>query len=72
MIYLSHDQITFVFEAILGMLPRAADLALLDLLGCDTDTVADYIWDHMLGEPDSPTRDDVLAQIQTLIEEPQP
>lgn len=66
------DQITLVFEAILGMLPRAADLAMLNLLGCDPDTVADYIWDHMLGEPDSPTRDDVLARIQTLIEEPQP
>lgn len=72
MIHLSHDQITLIFETIFSMRPRAADLAMLDLLGRDPDTVADYIWDHMLGEPDSPTRDEVLARIQTLIEEPQP
>lgn len=64
---MTHDQITFIFETIFSMRPRAADLAVLSVIGTDPDTVADYIWDHMLGEPDSPTRDDVLARIQTLI-----
>lgn len=65
---LSQEQIMNIFETLLGCSPRAADLAVLKAMspdGVTPDDLADYIWDHWMGEPDSPT----LEQVQLAITE---
>ena len=55
---LTDQQITNVFAALLGIAPRAADLAVLRVMKPDGVTVkalAEYLWDHRMGEPDEPT-----------------
>jgi len=57
-----------VFKATLGAEPRNADLMVLDIMGPTIEVVAEYIWDHMMGEPDSPSCDEVEAQIIKLLD----
>ena len=54
---LTDAEIKQAFEFVLGVTPRAADLAVLRVLNpaVTTADLAEYIWDHWLGEPDNPT-----------------
>ena len=52
---MTNEQITNAFEAVLGIPPRQADLMVLQIMGTDSEAVAEYIWDHWLGEPDEPS-----------------
>jgi hypothetical protein len=61
---LTDDQITTVFNGCLGFPPRAADLGVLRMLGADVTTVAEYIWNHFLGEPDEPDVKTLVKAIQ--------
>ena len=63
---LSTEQIEAAFVVILGVPPRAADVATLRLLyGEVTDAdVAEYIWDHRLGEPNDVTPDQLVGRIR--------
>jgi hypothetical protein len=44
-------QIIAAFEKWAGRAPRRADLAVCNILGRSPDSVAEFIWDHCLGEP---------------------
>jgi hypothetical protein len=71
---LTNQQVTVVFEALLGFPPRAADLAVLRAMHPDelaVEEVASYIWDHMLGEPDEPTLEQVEAAARDCMVEDQ-
>jgi hypothetical protein len=51
------DQMSGLFESILGIPPRASDMAVMHVLSPEPTIadVAEYIWDHWMGEPDEPT-----------------
>ena len=71
-IKLTDDQITMVFERAVGMPPRAADLAIVKIMdptGPNIEDVAEYIWDHWMGEPDEPSLETVTATITEWIKE---
>jgi hypothetical protein len=48
-------QIAAAFEHFLGRTPRRADLVVCEVLGRSPGSVAEFIWDHGLGEPSQPT-----------------
>jgi hypothetical protein len=62
---MTNEQIERAFYAALGYPPRAADLQTIDLLGRDPDTVADFIWDHHMGEPEHPS----LEMVESMCRE---
>jgi len=49
---MSPEAIGDAFLQCVGYPPRTADLQVLEMLGKDPETVADYIWDHHMGEPE--------------------
>lgn len=60
---LTDDQITAVFERLLGMAPRGADRAVLKHMnpgGVKVEDVAAYIHDHWMGSPSNPS----LAKVE--------
>ena len=64
---LSDTQIRAVFNVLLGMSPRAVDIQVLRLMGATPDHVAEYIWDHWLGEPDEPTVEYIEQGIDRIL-----
>ena len=63
---MTEQEIAAAFEMLLGYPPRSADLALLRVIcpsGVTVADLADYIWDHHLGEPDEPSLEQVEAVI---------
>lgn len=60
---LSRIELIAVF-ALAGYAPREADLAVLERLGATIENVADYCWDHLMGEPRTPS----LAKVQRTIQ----
>jgi hypothetical protein len=64
---LSEIQIAAVFNALLGMSPRAIDIQVLRLQGATPDHVAEYIWDHWLSEPDEPTIECIEQEINRIL-----
>jgi hypothetical protein len=47
----------------LGVACRAADVEVVVTLGSTPEVMAEYVWDHLMGEPETPTEIDVLASI---------
>jgi hypothetical protein len=64
---LSEIQIAAVFDVLLGMSPREVDIQVLRLMGARPDSVAEYIWDHWLGEPDEPTVECIEQEIDRIL-----
>lgn len=62
------DAIGAAFLAVYGGPPRSADLAVLEMTGKGASEVAEYIWDHMLGEPEQPTQRAVLLACLAAME----
>ena len=60
-------QTSRIFKLIFGVPPRAADLEIIAALGGTVDAVADYIWDHHLGEPDVPSWFQVQRAVQVIV-----
>lgn len=60
---MNREQIKKAFNQILDIDPREADYQVLEMLGPTVENVADYIWDHWLGEPESPSLEDIEATI---------
>jgi hypothetical protein len=60
-------QTSRIFKLILGVSPGAADLEIIAALGGTVDAVADYIWDHHLGEPDVPSSFQVQRAVQVIV-----
>lgn len=48
----SDADITKVFKEVTGMVPRLCDLHVVHLSGGTREALADYLWDHWLGEPE--------------------
>jgi hypothetical protein len=66
---LTDPQVAAAFEALLGLPPRAADLAALRVLHPDLSVaeLARYLWDHFGGEPDEPTLEQVEAAVRKAL-----
>lgn len=60
---LNPDEIRYRFLQ-LGLEPRRADIEVVALLGATTEALAEYAWDHMMGEPAETSVD----QIQELLD----
>jgi len=68
---LTDQQVAAVFTTLLGLPPRAADLAVLHALapdGLSIEEVAAYIHDHIGGSPASPTLQEVEAAVRSVTE----
>lgn len=68
---LTDEQITLVFDQLLGVPVRAADIQVVRMLAepdrDDRDILAEYIWDHWMGEPDSIDIEGVRALIDKVL-----
>jgi hypothetical protein len=62
---LTDQQVTAAFVAVVGTDPRPADLAVVRSLGGTAQDVAEYLWDHWMGEPLQPT----LAEVTEWVTE---
>lgn len=62
---LTSEQINKAFIAIVGIPARAADIGVVEMLGATDSVLAEYLWDHWMGEPDSPT----VTQIRRAVKE---
>jgi hypothetical protein len=63
---MTEEQITNTFEALIGMTPRKADIMVCTMMGGTPEIVAEYIWDHWLGEPESPTLSEVEEAVRSF------
>lgn len=61
---LTDGQIGAAFQALLGIEPREADVAVVRMLGGTVEVLAEFLWDHWMGEPETPT----LEQVKTRVE----
>lgn len=66
---LTREQIAKAFVAIIGRQPREADYAVIEMMGATPDVLAEYLWDHWMGEPDEPTEDAVLDTINEVLKQ---
>lgn len=67
---LTDRQIDQAFRAVLGVPARSADIAVLRAMGTATPgEVGEYIWDHHMGEPDTPTEDQVVRAVEQAVGE---
>lgn len=66
------DQIEDVFIQLIGLPPRRSDQMVLAMVHGGSVTrgsVAEYIWDHWMGEPDEPSEAEVLAAVSKALDE---
>lgn len=61
---ISVEQINGVFVKLLGHEARQADIQVIQMLGGTCEVAAEYIWDHWMGEPESPTPEDILKMME--------
>ena len=66
---LSEADISAGFRAVLGIEPRVSDVQVVQLLGGTRGALAEYIWDHFLGEPESPSLDELQTALDVAIGE---
>lgn len=60
--------VDLVFKSMLGHPAREADKAAVNAMGGTIGALADFMWDHWMGEPGHPTRKEVRAQVvKTLL-----
>lgn len=66
------DETVNLWIRLFGFPPRAADLLVLGMLpgGSTVANIAEYIWDHWMGEPDVPTQQGVEEIILGVLNEP--
>ncbi len=64
---LTDEQIDLAFEHVLGIKPREGDRQVVRMLGGTANVLADYIWDHWLGEPETATIAEVEAAVLEAI-----
>ena len=68
---LTGDQIADVFAIVIGVQARRADVQVVQSLGGTPQVLAEYIWDHWMGEPDEPTQQQVLAAVNYVLQHPE-
>jgi len=64
---MTETEIRKAFEATLGIQPRIADIMVAGAMGDTVEALAEYIWDHWMGEPESPTLEEVEQRIREAI-----
>lgn len=64
---LRDEQIEVAFEAALRFRPRPADVAVVKMLGGTVEVLAEYVWDHWLGEPTSPTPEALAERMREVL-----
>jgi hypothetical protein len=67
---MTDDQVIKVFAVLFDMEIRKADLAVLKVLdpnGITAAGLAEYLWDHWMGEPAKPTVEQVEAVINEAL-----
>lgn len=62
------EQIDQVFSSALGFPAREADKQIVAELGGTTDVLAEYLWDHWMGEPEEPNMAQVQHEIEYILE----
>lgn len=62
---LTNEQIVTTY-AMLAINARPVDVEMVLALGGTEQAMAEYIWDHLLGEPDSPTEGQILDVIKLV------
>lgn len=67
---LTEYHIRQAFRVLMGTHPREADVQAILALGATEEVLAEYIWDHWLGEPDEPTVEDVLGIVKSTLVPP--
>jgi len=65
---LTGDEIKEVLERTVG-LARACDVMVILTLGGTIEEAAEYAWDHLLGEPDSPSETRVRRVMREIAAE---
>jgi hypothetical protein len=70
-VVLAGDQITDVFDIVIGVQARHADVQVVQTLGGTPEVLAEYIWDHWLSEPDEPTQQQVLVAVNYVLQHPE-
>ena len=60
---LTDAQLDAAFVAVLGGPMRKTDLAAIEVVGRTPRAVAEYIWDHWMGEPEIPTVDELTDAV---------
>lgn len=66
---LSGDEIDVAFQVMTGISARSADVQAVQLLGSNTASLAEYVWDHILGEPESIDPGGLAASLERHIDE---
>ncbi len=51
--------ISYIFVTVVGMKPRSADIMVVKTMGGTPEVLAEYLWDHWMGEPAEPTLEKV-------------
>jgi hypothetical protein len=62
----TRDQMKKAFNAV-SIEPREADYSVVEMLGGDFEELAEYAWDHWMGEPSSPTVRDVQETMEAAV-----
>jgi hypothetical protein len=63
---MTNEEIDEVFRA-MGTSAREADLEVVQGMGGTPEVLGEYIWDHYMGEPDSPTVEEVQHEVRRLV-----
>jgi hypothetical protein len=66
---LTEAGIGVAFQALTGLQARSADVRAVQLLGADTATLAEYVWDHVMGEPDEVSPAELQRHLERHVEE---
>lgn len=62
---LTDGQMGRIWNRAFNMDPRECDVQVVAMMGNTEDALAEYVWDHMLGEPDNPT----LGKVKRVVKE---
>lgn len=60
---LTTEQVEQILNAATPFGARQADIAAIALVGNTVEAVAQYMWDHLMGEPEAPTEQDIIDAI---------
>ena len=60
-------EVRALFQYLADERARAADLAVIGLLGNTADALVEYVWDHWLGEPRKPSLDQLTVKAQRFL-----
>lgn len=64
------EQVGRAFEVVVGHPARLADILTVELCGSTPEALAEFVWDHWMGEPESPSQQDVLDAILQVLDGP--